>query len=100
MSVGADPDPTVRPVRVCHINLYSYPALWRDPAQPSQPTGGAELQQAMIARAAARRGVDSSFVTLDVGQGREIVVDRLRILAAYRRVASRVCPGCAFFILG
>jgi len=56
MSVGVDPDPTVRPVRVCHINLYSYPALWRDPAQPSQPTGGAELQQAMIARAAAGAG--------------------------------------------
>ena len=95
MSVGADPDPTVRPVRVCHINLYSYPALWRDPARPSQPTGGAELQQAMIARAAARRGVDSSFVTLDVGQGREIVVDRLRILAAYRR--EQGVPGLRFF---
>jgi glycosyltransferase involved in cell wall biosynthesis len=95
MSVGADPDPTVRPVRVCHINLYSYPALWRDPARPSPSTGGAELQQAMIARAAARRGVDSSFVTLDVGQGREIVVDRLRILAAYRR--EQGLPGLRFF---
>jgi glycosyltransferase involved in cell wall biosynthesis len=93
MSAGADP--AGRPVRVCHINLYSYPRLWRDPARPSQSTGGAELQQAMIARAAARRGVDSSFVTLDVGQGSEIAADGLRILAAYRR--EQGLPGLRFF---
>jgi len=85
-----------RPVRVCHINLYRT-ALWRDPAQPSQPTGGAELQQAMIARAAARRGWirrSSRWTSVKArNRGRP-----LRILAAYRR--EQGLPGLRFFILG
>ena len=95
MNASETPDQFARPVRVCHINLFSYPALWRDATRPPQATGGAELQQALVARAAVRRGVDSSFVTLDVGQGSEIEVDGLRILAAYRREAG--WPGARFF---
>ena len=56
MNASETPDQSARPVRVCHINPLSYPVLLRDAARPPEATGGAELQQALVARAAVRRG--------------------------------------------
>lgn len=52
--------------RVCFVGLYNLRVL--APEYSDQPSGGAELQQTLLAKALARRGWPVSMVVLDSGQ--------------------------------
>jgi glycosyltransferase involved in cell wall biosynthesis len=65
------------------INLHSsylYPVL-----RPgtTEFVGGAEVQQAAIARGLAARGFDVSVATCDYGQGRRVEIDGVTVLATF-----------------
>jgi len=66
--------------RVCFHAGYLYP-LFSGGAIPF--AGGAETQQALLARGLARRGFEVSVVTCDYGQAAEIVVDGVRLLRSH-----------------
>ncbi len=81
-----------RPLRVCLHAPLLWP-LWSDGRIPF--TGGAEVQQARIARALVQRGCDVTVVTCDYGQPAEVVVHGVRVRRTYRLEAG--LPVLRFF---
>lgn len=69
-----------RPLRVCLHAPLLWP-LWSEGRIPF--TGGAEVQQARIARALAARGCEVTVVTCDYGQPAEVRVHGVRVLRTY-----------------
>jgi glycosyltransferase involved in cell wall biosynthesis len=67
---------------VCFVAPLAWPVLARDPHIPV--VGGAEVQQAILARLFARHGHRVSMVTLDFGQGEGTLVDGVRVFKAFR----------------
>lgn len=65
--------------RVCFVCGNIYPLLY--PLAGIPIVGGAEVQQYLIGTELAQRGLDVCYVTEDYGQGSEIVVNGLRVLA-------------------
>lgn len=66
--------------RVCLHAPYLYPLFSRGAIEF---TGGAEVQQALLARGLARRGFEVSAVTCDYGQPPDLSVDGVRLLRSY-----------------
>jgi len=80
-------------MKICLVNLNSYPALV--PGLSEHAIGGAEVQQAMLARMLAERGWDVRVVTGDWGQPDGTVVDGVSVFRCYRQGAG--VPGLRFF---
>jgi glycosyltransferase involved in cell wall biosynthesis len=78
--------------RINFHSPYLYPVL-----RPglTEFVGGAEVQQAAIARGLAARGFDVSIVTCDYGQGRKTVLDGITVIATYPPRGG--VPGLRFF---
>ncbi len=70
------------PGAVCFVGLGNLPLL--APEYSSRRTGGAELQQTLLARALARRGWRVSMIVADHGQPDGRVWDGIRTYKAYR----------------
>ena len=71
-----------RPLRVCfHAAALLWP-LWSGGRIAF--TGGAEVQQAQIAKGFAARGIEMTVVTCDYGQASPTTVDGVRVLKTYR----------------
>lgn len=81
-----------RPLRVCFHAPLLWP-LWSGGGIAF--TGGAEVQQARLARGLAARGLDVTVVTRDFGQGSPVTVHGVRVLASYR--AEQGLPVLRFF---
>ena len=69
------------PPHVCFVGLGNLPVL--APEYSDQPAGGAELQQALLAKALARRGWQVSMVVGDWGQAEGAIWDGVRTIKAY-----------------
>ena len=68
-------------IRICFVAQGAYPiASGRD----FGVVGGAELQQVILAKALARKGLDVSMVSFDYGQAEGEVVDGVRFFKTYR----------------
>jgi len=70
------------PPHVCFVGLGNLPVL--APEYSDLPAGGAELQQALLAKALARRGWRVSMVVGDWGQPDGATWDGVRTIKAYR----------------
>lgn len=70
------------PPRVCFVGLGNLPVL--APEYADRPSGGAELQQTLLALALARRGWPVSMVVEDWGQADGATWQGIRTLKAYR----------------
>jgi len=70
------------PPHVCFVGLGNLPVL--APEYSGLPAGGAELQQALLAKALARRGWQVSMVVGDYGQREGAAWDGVRTIKAYR----------------
>ena len=70
-----------RPLRACFHASRLWP-LWSEGRIPF--TGGAEVQQAQLARGLAARGIEVTVVTCDYGQPSPVVVHGVRVLKTYR----------------
>jgi glycosyltransferase involved in cell wall biosynthesis len=66
---------------ICFVAPNAYPALTGD--ERSQVIGGAEVQQAIIARYLVARGYIVSMVCLDFGQEAVVDIDGIRVFRAY-----------------
>jgi len=66
--------------RVCFHAVYLYPVFSSGVVETA---GGAEVQQALLARGLARRGFEVSVVTCDYGQPSDVTVDGVRLLKSY-----------------
>ena len=66
--------------RVCFHAGYLYPLF---SGGSIEFIGGAEVQQALLARGLARRGFDVSVVTCDYGQAADLTVDGVRLLKSH-----------------
>ena len=66
--------------RVCLHAGYLYPLFSGGTVEFA---GGAEVQQALIARGLAARGFEVSVVTCDYGQPPELVADGVRLLRSH-----------------
>ena len=71
-----------QPPRICFVGLGTLPMLTRE--YGTRRAGGAELQQALLAKALARRGWTVSMVVADYGQPEGAAWDGVRTLRAYR----------------
>jgi glycosyltransferase involved in cell wall biosynthesis len=71
------------PRRICLLGLENLPAMSRDYASTGV-VGGEPVQQSLLAKALARRGFEVTMVVLDGGQPDGTVVDRVRLVNAYR----------------
>jgi hypothetical protein len=69
------------PPRVCFVGLDNLPVLFRE--YEHHRIGGEEVQQTLLARALARRGLTVSMVTGDFGQPDAETRDGVRVLRAY-----------------
>lgn len=72
--------------RICFVATYVWPVLARDPA--IRIVGGAEVQQAILARLFARNGYGVSLVTADYGQPDRAVVDGVTVYRTCRLEAG------------
>jgi glycosyltransferase involved in cell wall biosynthesis len=70
------------PPHVCFVGLGNLPVL--APEYADQPAGGAELQQALLAKALARRGWPVSMIVFDQGQPEGATWHGVRTIRAYR----------------
>ncbi len=77
---------------VCFVAPRAYAALTNERGAPW--AGGAEVQQALIARELARRGLRVSLITLDHGQPDGSVHDGVRVFTMCRQAAG--WPGIRF----
>lgn len=68
--------------RVCFVGLENLPVL--APALGTHGIGGEQVQQTLLARALARRGVDVSMVVADYGQPDGAVIDGIALHRAHR----------------
>lgn len=82
----------MRPLRVCLHAPLLWP-LWSDDAIAF--TGGAEVQQAHLARGLAARGIQMTVVSCDFGQPDGVVAHGVRVLRSYRLDAG--LPVLRFF---
>lgn len=73
--------PTLRRSSICFVALRAYGNL--SGRGDIDHIGGAEVQQVLIARELVERGYRVSFVTLDVGQGRDEDLDGIMAYRAY-----------------
>jgi glycosyltransferase involved in cell wall biosynthesis len=67
---------------VCFIAPNAYPVLSGDDAIPI--IGGAELQQVIVARLLAARGLRVSMVCLNFGQAEKVIVNGIEVVRAYK----------------
>jgi glycosyltransferase involved in cell wall biosynthesis len=67
--------------RLCFVAPHAWPVLARDPRIPM--AGGAEVQQAILARLFARHGYAVSMITLDHGQPEGARVDGVTVHKAF-----------------
>jgi len=74
-------------VKLCFVSLRNYAVLSGDPAV--RHVGGAEVQQALLARELARRGHEISFVVFDHGQPDGLDIDGIRLHKCYAPEAGR-----------
>ena len=72
--ISQDKDP------VCFVALDSYPVLKPD---ISGHFGGAQVQQVLIAKRLVKRGCNATFVTANVYQQDEEIIDGIKVLKAY-----------------
>jgi glycosyltransferase involved in cell wall biosynthesis len=79
--------------KLCIYNGYLYPVLSGEKA--IEFAGGAEVQQAMLARGLAARGFDVTAVTCDYGQPSPTYVDGVRVLKTHEPFAG--IPVVRFF---
>ncbi len=81
--------------RLVFVTPYGYPALAAHGGTDTfDYVGGAEIQQARLARALVARGHDVGMVSADFGQPRRTMIDGVRVEAAYRPFAG--LPGLRF----
>ena len=88
----SDPGVPAAPLRACFLAPLLWP-LWSDGRVAF--TGGAEVQQAGLARGLAARGVDVTVVCCDFGQPSPTRVHGVRVLRSYRLHAG--IPVLRFF---
>ena len=69
-------------MRICFVAITAYPLI--KPDSDIRRVGGAELQQAMIARALAERGHDVSMVCMDHGQEDGVVIDGVTVYKCFK----------------
>jgi glycosyltransferase involved in cell wall biosynthesis len=81
-----------RPPSICFVGLNNLPAL--APEFRDRGTGGAELQQTLLAKALVRRGFAVSMIVADLGQPDGAEWDGVKTFKAYRMDAG--IPGPRF----
>ena len=76
----------LRSPSICFLALTAYPVLagLRD----SQELGGAQVQQAMLARALVKAGIDVSMICMDYGQPAYETIDGIRVIRSYAPTAG------------
>jgi glycosyltransferase involved in cell wall biosynthesis len=78
---------------ICFVAPNAYPLLSGD--RSIRNVGGAELQQALLARALARLGYRVSMICMDHGQENGLVIDDVTVYTAYG--PNEGMPGLRFF---
>jgi glycosyltransferase involved in cell wall biosynthesis len=82
-----------RQLSICFVSPLTYPLLAQD--STIKHVGGAELQQAILAKALVRIGYSVSMICLDYGQEDGEVIDGVTVYRAYKQSAG--LPGLRFF---